>query len=211
MASNNKPWYLRSVTRWQALQTIPMSRLWVLLLAAFLLFSIPGFYSDIMNHGIYPYAVAFVVAIITGLNAALWVISFARGRLFVVPVLIVLQFCLGPFINLVANGIAHTFHLQTVPSEHGIRFAATCMLFASIASYVAFVTFIRSEGKHSRTVFSEPSFPHWRFARLDSSSTESLSPARRSVAISSMRSRFPTAILLLSSPTSAATDFPPAF
>lgn len=160
MASNSKPWYLRQVTRWHALQTIPLSRLWVLLLAAFLLFSIPGFYSDIMNHGIYPYAVAFVVAIITGLNAALWIISFARGRLFVVPVLIVLQFCLGPFVNFVANGVVRTFHLQAVPSDHGIRFAATCMLLASIASYVAFVTFIRGEGKHSLRLKNELELAH---------------------------------------------------
>ena len=70
MASNNRPWYLRPVTRWGALRIIPLSRLWVLLLAAFLLFSIPGFYSDIMNHGVFPYGVALAVAAMTGLNAA---------------------------------------------------------------------------------------------------------------------------------------------
>src|SRR5215469_4455338 len=160
MASNNKPWYLRPVTRWQGLQSIPMSRLWVLLLAAFLLCSIPGFYSDIMNHGIYPYAVAFTVATITGLNAALWIIVFARSRLFAIPLLILLQFVLGRIISFAANGMANTFHLHMVPSEHGIRFAATCMEVASVASYIAFVTFIRTEGKHSLRIKNELDLAH---------------------------------------------------
>src|SRR5215469_15444194 len=155
MASNNRPWYWRPVTRWATLRSIPLSRLWVLLLAAFLLFSIPGFYSDIMSHGIFPYAVAFAVAAISGLNAALWLITFARLSVAAIPVLIALQFCLGLIIKFVADGIAHAFHLQAVPSELGIRFAATCMLFASIASYVAFVIFIRTEGKHSLRIQNE--------------------------------------------------------
>ena len=160
MASNSKPWYLRPVSRWATLRTIPLSRLSVLLLAAFLLFSIPGFYSDIMNHGVYPYAIAFAIATITGLNAALWIITFARSRLFAIPLLILLQFFLGLIIRLVVSGIGHTFPLQAVPSEHGIRFAATCMLIASVASYVAFVTFIRTEGKHSMRIQNELELAH---------------------------------------------------
>ncbi len=160
MASNSRPWYWRPVTRWAALQSIPLSRLWVLLLAAFLLFSIPGFYSDIMSHGIYPHAVAFVVAAMTGLNAALWILVFARSRLFAIPLLVLLQFFLGTIINFVANGVAHAFNLQAVPSEQGIRFAATCMLIASITSYIAFVTFLRTEGKHSLRIQNELELAH---------------------------------------------------
>jgi serine phosphatase RsbU (regulator of sigma subunit) len=160
MASNNRPWYWRPITRWGALRIIPLSRLWVLLLAAFLLFSIPGFYSDIMSHGTFPYAVAFAVAVIIGLNAALWIITFARLSVAAIPVLIALQFCLGPIINFVGTGIANMFHLQAVPSEPGIRFAATCMLVASIASYIAFVAFIRSEGMHSLRIHNELELAH---------------------------------------------------
>ena len=160
MASNTKPWYLRPVSRWATLRAVPMSRLWILLLAAFLLFAVPGFYSDIMNHGVYPYGVAFVVATLTGLNAALWIIVFARSQLFAIPLLIVLQFFLGSIINFVANAVAQTFHLHMVPSEHGIRFAATCMLIASIASYVAFVNFIRTEGRHSMRIKNELDLAH---------------------------------------------------
>ena len=132
----------------------------MLLLAAFLLFSISGFYSDIMNHGVYPYAVAFAIATITGLNAALWIFTFARLSVVAIPILIALQFCLGLIIKLVISGIEHTFHLQAVPSEHGIRFAATCMLIASVASYVAFVMFIRTQGKHSMRIQNELELAH---------------------------------------------------
>lgn len=160
MASNNRPWYWRPVARWATLRGVPLSRLWVLLLAAFLLFSIPGFYSDIMSHGIYPYAVAFVVAAITGLNAAIWIIAVARLPAVVIPVLILTQFFLGRIATVAANGIAHAFNLNTVPSEQGIHFAATCMLIASIASYVAFVVFIRTEGKHSLRLKNELELAH---------------------------------------------------
>ena len=92
MASNTRPWYLRPIARWAPLRAVPLSRLWMLLLAAFLLFSIPGFYSDIMNHGMFPYAVAFLIGAITGLNAALWIITFARLPLIFVPLLVAFQF-----------------------------------------------------------------------------------------------------------------------
>ena len=160
MASNNSPWYRRRLTRWMALRTVPLSRLWVLLLAAFLLFSIPGFYSDIMSHGVYPYAVAFLVAAITGLNAAIWVFAFARLPAVVIPALILAQFFLGRIATLAANAVAHAFNLHGVPSEQGIRFAATCMLIASIASYVAFVNFIRTEGKQSLRLRNELELAH---------------------------------------------------
>jgi len=113
-----------------------------------------------MNHGMYPYAVAFTVAVITGLNAALWIFTFARLPLLAVPLLVLLQFILGPIINVLANGIVHTFNLHGVPSDHGIRFAATSMLVASIASYVAFVTFIRTEGKRSLVLQNQLELAH---------------------------------------------------
>lgn len=160
MASNSRHWYWRPIARWTTLRGIPLSRLWMLLLAAFLLFSIPGFYSDIMSHGIYPYAVAIAIAVITGLNAAIWIIAVARLPALIIPLLIVLQFFLGRFSTSVANLIGHTFNLHVVPSEQGIRFAATCMLITSIMSYIAFVTFIRTEGKHSLRIQNELELAH---------------------------------------------------
>ncbi|HTV08132.1 MAG TPA: SpoIIE family protein phosphatase [Candidatus Aquilonibacter sp.] len=160
MASNSRHWYLRPIARWQTLGAVPFSRLWMLLLAAFLLFSIPGFYSDIISHGVYPYAVAFTIAAITGLNAALWILAVARFPVIVIPPFIVVQFLLGTIISKVANWMAHTFDLHPVPAEQGIHFAATSMLIASIGSYVAFVAFIRTEGRHSMRLQNELELAH---------------------------------------------------
>jgi serine phosphatase RsbU (regulator of sigma subunit) len=160
MASNSKPWYLRQVSRWAPLRSVPFNRLWLLLLAAFLLFSITGFYADIMNHGTFPYAIALTLAAITGLNAALWVISVARLPAILIPVLIALQFFLGRILSWVGTAIGTAFNLQPVPSERGIHFAATCMLVASIASYIAFITFIRTEGRRSLRLQNELDLAH---------------------------------------------------
>lgn len=160
MASNTRPWYLRPFKRWQILRGIPFSRLWMLLLAAFLLFSNPGFYADITNHGVFPYAVAFTTATITGLNAALWIITIARLPVIVIPPLIVVQFLLGTIISRVTGLVASTFHLQPVPSEQGIHFAATCMLIASVLSYGFFIAFIRTEGRRSLRIQNELDLAH---------------------------------------------------
>ncbi len=160
MASNTKPWYWRPLSRWATLRAVPMSRLWILLLAAFLLFAVTGFYSDIMNHGVFPYSIAFMIAAITGLNAALWIFAVARLPVIVIPALIALQFFLGKLMSLVATWIGHVFDLQPLPSDHGIRFAATCMVIASICSYIAFVTFIRTEGRRSLRIQNELELAH---------------------------------------------------
>ena len=160
MASNTIPWYRRPVSRWTTLRAVPLNRLWILLLAAFLLFSIPGFYSDIMSRGVYPYTVAFVVAAMTGLNAAAWIFSVARLPVIVIPVLIVTQFFLNRIIYVLANWVARAFNLHPVPSEQGIRFAATCMLIASVGSYIAFITFIRTEGRRSLRIQNELELAH---------------------------------------------------
>src|SRR5580698_8882931 len=119
------------MTRWATLRAVPSRRLWLLLLAAFLLFSIPGFYSDIMSRGTYPYPIALVITAFTGMNAAVWIIAVARLPSVFVLLLIILQFFLGRILSFVGTWMGNTFNLQLVPSEQGIHFAATCMLIAS--------------------------------------------------------------------------------
>lgn len=160
MAANKTPWYRRRLTRWAILHAVPFKRLWLLLLAAFLLFSIPGFYADIMSHGTFPYAIALVIAAITGLNAAIWIVAVARLPAIFVLVLIVLQFFLGRILSWVGTWMGNAFNLHLVPTEQGIHFAATCMLLASIGSYVAFVTFIRTEGKRALSLQNELDLAH---------------------------------------------------
>ena len=160
MASQSIPWYRRRIERWAHLRPIPLSRLWMLLLAAFLLFSVFGFYADLMNHGTLPYAIAFLIAAISGFNAVLWILAVAKlPTVFIAP-LIVLQFFIG-FINAKAgHWVGQGFSLQAVPTERGIHFAATCILVATITSYFFFTIFIRTEGKRSLLLQNELELAH---------------------------------------------------
>ena len=160
MASHGIPWYQRRVGRWVQLRAIPLSRLWALLLAAALLFSVIGFYIDLMNHGTLPYAVAFLLAAISGLNAVLWILTVARLPTVFIAVLVVLQFFTGVIETKATNWMVRSFHLQGVAPEQGIHFAATCILVVTITSYFLFITFIRTEGKRSMRIQNELELAH---------------------------------------------------
>lgn len=130
------------------------------MLAAFLLFSVFGFYSDLMSHGTLPFALAFLIAAISGLNAVLWILTVARLPMVFLPALIALQFFIG-FINAkAAHSMTRTFHLRPVPSDQGIHFAASCILIATITSYFFFTTFIRTEGKRSLVLQNQLELAH---------------------------------------------------
>ena len=92
MAEKDKPWFLRTPTRWTHVRAVPLKRLWVLMTAVFLLFSVIGFYVDLnWSRGEMPYAVVVAIAVSSGLNAVLWIVVLSRlSRLFLIA-LIVLQ------------------------------------------------------------------------------------------------------------------------
>src|SRR5271165_2136426 len=70
MAEKSKHWFLRPSTRWIAFRSVPFNRLWVLLAAVFLLFSVIGFYVDLVQtKGAIPYLVVLAIAAFSGLNA----------------------------------------------------------------------------------------------------------------------------------------------
>ena len=160
MATENQPWYLRPVPHWTALRTVPLKRLWPLLLAAFLLFSVIGYFSDLMNNGTMPYAVAFLIAVYSGVNACLWVYCTSRAPMTVIGVLALVQPFTGPILNGIAHWMVTRFALQSVPSEKGIHFAATAIFIATILSYSSFLRFIISEGKRSVLLQSELDLAH---------------------------------------------------
>ncbi len=160
MAATPTPWYKRRIPRSAHLASIPLSRLWMLLIAAFLLFSIFGFYTDLLNHGTLPYAVAFLVAAISGFNAILWILAVSRLPAVLIPVLIALQFFIGPASNKGANWMMQAFHLHEVPSNQGVHFSANCILVLTIVSYFFFTTFIRTEGRRSMILQSQLELAH---------------------------------------------------
>jgi len=155
-----KKWYQRTASRWIHVRAVPLKRLWVLLAAVFLLFSVFGFYIDLMYRGVLPYLVVLQIGIYTGLNASLWIIVLSRMSMPFLVGLTVLQF-FNTWINSnLANWLIRTFDLKPVPSEWGIRFAATATMSVIILSYVFFVVYIRREGRESFRMRNELELAH---------------------------------------------------
>ena len=160
MPVQTTPWYLRPISRWGIFRATPISRFWVLLLAGFLLFSTNGFYIDLMSKGTKPYAVVYLIAVYSGLNACLWLVAVSRLPALAVGALIALQFFNTRIVNAIVSWAATEFVLRPVPSDTGIRFAATSMFCASILSYILFIRYIRREGKHSIRLQNELQLAH---------------------------------------------------
>jgi phosphoserine phosphatase RsbU/P len=159
-----KEWYRRASgwysNRWIHFRSVPMKRLWVLITADFLLFSVVGFYVDLMYRGMLPYVVVLTIAFCVGLNASLWIIVLSRLSMPFLVGLFVLQFFTSRINTNLANWMMRTFDLKPVSSESGIHFAATAMLSAIILSYVFFIVYIRREGRESFRMRNELELAH---------------------------------------------------
>jgi hypothetical protein len=146
--------------RWQPLRHTPWSRLWLFATAVFFIFSVIGFFSDLLNRGTYPFGIALIVAAMCGLNAVLWIVVMARLPLFTVGLLTVFQFYLGPLINWACNWAGRTFSMPPVSSEMGIRFAAWGILIVTITAYGFFVGYFRAEGIATGKIRNELELAH---------------------------------------------------
>jgi serine phosphatase RsbU (regulator of sigma subunit) len=153
-------WLLNKQKRWNHLHSIPFSQLATLLLAVFLLFSVVGFYIDLISGGRIPYTDLFVIAAMSGLNAALWVLVIARLPGIFYLLTIVVQFFLGRIGSLATNWIDHRFHPPLADPKQGINFAATCILAVVILSYFCFVRFMRVTGREAMRVKNELALAH---------------------------------------------------
>jgi hypothetical protein len=156
MAAKSKLRFLKELVHPEHLRVAPLKRLWSQLIGVFFLFSVVGFIVDLVYlKGQMPYAVALVIGAISGLNAVLWVVVLARlSKAFVVP-LIVLQFLLPAVNTGIAAGITGAFHLQPVPSDKGIDFAAFGIMFVLIFSYVFLIIYLRGTGMESFRMHNE--------------------------------------------------------
>jgi hypothetical protein len=150
MAAKDRLWDLNNFIRPEHLRAAPFKRLWSQLIAVFFLFSVVGFIVDLVEmKGQMQYAAVLAIAIISGLNAVLWIFVLARlSRILILPML-VLQFFFGPIDTVVSNWMIDTFHLQPVSTERGIDFAAIGILSVFILSYVFFVIYLRGAGIES--------------------------------------------------------------
>ena len=156
-----KRWFLRASTRWEHFRSIPLKRLWVLIVAVALLFSVIGYYVDIVEtKGTMPYAAVLAIALYSGLNACLWIIVLARlSRIYLLG-LIALQAFNSSGNTAIVNWMVHAFQLKPVPSDSGVKFAATAFLWTTILSYVSFASFIRREGQVTVRMANELALAH---------------------------------------------------
>jgi len=160
MAETTRPWHLKPFEPFQRMRAVPWKRLWLLTTAVFLLFTVFGFFDDLMAQGTRPYAVAILVSLYTGFDAALWIVVIYRGSRILIAGMVALQFFNSVLITAVANWMARTFALQAVASQTGVRFAATGILIVVVVSYAFFIAYIRAEGKESYRIRSELELAH---------------------------------------------------
>jgi serine phosphatase RsbU (regulator of sigma subunit) len=130
------------------------------LIAVYLLFSIFGFYADLMAGGTQPYLIVVVNVLMNGVTSTLFIVVLARLPIiyFAVPLAFA---AINPFIiNHVNSSLMRVFLPPPVPGDTGIRFAATGTVFLAVASYAFFIAFIRSQGKEAFRLRNELDAAH---------------------------------------------------
>jgi len=154
------PWYLRYPKRWEHFRAVPFSRLKWLLIAVYLLFSIFGFYADLMSGGTQPYLIVITNVFMNGITSTLFIVVLARLPLiyFAIPIA---YSAINPLImNYVDIWLMKTFSPQPVAASTGIPFAASGTMFLAVFSYVFFIAFIRSEGREAFRLRNELELAH---------------------------------------------------
>ena len=161
MAANSQtPWYLRSPKRMQHFRSVPFSRLKLLILAVYVLFSTWGFFGDFMNGGTTPYVIVLANVAMCGLLSALWIIVLARFTVIFILIMVAAS-AINPFlVDWLDRFLLHTYHLHQVNGQSGIVFSAIGTMIAILVSYVLFVMFIASEGKEAIKLRNELELAH---------------------------------------------------
>ena len=153
-------WLMSKPKRWAHLRKVPLGRMFWLLLAVFLLFSVIGFFVDLMNGGVLPYLVVLTNAVLSGLNAVTWILVLARLSTLWVIVLVGFQFFVGSLNYYVSIGLETVFHPARVAPAAGIHFAAISILVVVILSYSCFVSYMRTTGRETERLKAELDMAH---------------------------------------------------
>jgi len=148
-------WLMIRPKRWIHLQHTPMRRLAILMVAVFLLFSVIGFYVDLMYGGILPYPVTLVTAALSGLNGVVWVLVLARGPVLAIILLSFAEFFNARMTTVAANPTEALMRSPAVAPDRGIRFSATSIMVLVIASYVWFSRYMALTGKETYRLRTE--------------------------------------------------------
>jgi serine phosphatase RsbU (regulator of sigma subunit) len=159
MAELAHRWY-KWPRKWTPFRETPWKRLWLFYVAVFFIFTVIGFFNDLINMGVISYAGVLVMAAICGLDAVLWLLVTSRlPWLFLIP-MIGAQFLLGPVLTAIINWLAKQAWVLPVTSESGVKFAAVCILLCTILSYVLFVTFFQVEARESARIRTQLELAH---------------------------------------------------
>jgi hypothetical protein len=153
-------WLMRRPKRWAHLDGVPLPLLSLYLLAVFFLFSVIGFYADVISGGHQPYAVMFGTAAFCGFNAALWIFVFSRLAKLWIFLLFLLQFFSPKADTHLVSWIASLPLPAPLGTPASTSFAATSILAAVFLSYACFVIYIRSTGQESFRLKTELDLAH---------------------------------------------------
>jgi serine phosphatase RsbU (regulator of sigma subunit) len=146
--------------RFQPMHDVPWGRLWYFVAAVFFLFSVIGYFNDLLEMGKMPYAIVLSVAAFSGLNAVLWIVVLARLPALFFYLLMAGQFLLGPAINRIVNHLQAAYQFPAVASESGIHFSAIAILVSVLISYAGFVSFIRVLGIETGRIRTQLELAH---------------------------------------------------
>jgi serine phosphatase RsbU (regulator of sigma subunit) len=155
-----KSWYQNTPTRWASFQSIPLKRLSRLFLAVFFLFCIYGFFSDLMAGGLMAYPVVLASAFYSGITATAWIVVLSRPTRYGLTILGLAQIPLIWVGSHLPALMQNYFHLQAMPANAGIKFAAVGSVVVVTVSYGYFISFIRHEGIESYRIRNELELAH---------------------------------------------------
>jgi serine phosphatase RsbU (regulator of sigma subunit) len=152
-------WLWRRQKNWLHLQYVPMRQLWVFIAAIFLLFSVIGFYTDLMQGGVLPVVVVLALAVYSGLNSVLWFLVVARLPIIFIFLMMAKEQFL-PINNHIVGWAQTAFHQPPMAAEAGIHFAATAILIAVISSYILFSSYLGTTGREAFRLKNELALAH---------------------------------------------------
>jgi hypothetical protein len=160
MALRLPAWLTKPPIRLAELKHTPWHQQFILLLGVFLVFSVFGFYNDLIRGATSPYLVTLTFAAISGLTAAATSFAVMRLPIYYVAFLIALQYFSNRLYTSLGRWLVRIFNLHSVPANDGIDFAAASILLVVIASYICFVRYMRYTGKVSFRLRNELELAH---------------------------------------------------
>lgn len=151
---------LRQKASWQHFRSLPFRRQLPLFLAVFFLFTVVGFFTDLISLGHMPYGAVLLSALSSGIIANLYVLIAIKYPSYYNYILSGLQMIYWFGFGLILKSLEQLFHLRPVSTESGVRFAAISILVAVMLSYILFVWFIRGEGQEAFRIKNELQLAH---------------------------------------------------